>query len=74
MMLIFLAPRKHLPLEAPLLLMEAAHTHTHTHTHIPCRAKRPAPHLPPARTPSAHLLQDAGPGGQGSTQRVAQDT
>ena len=31
-MLIFLAPRKHLPLEAPLLLMEAAHTHTHTHT------------------------------------------
>ena len=35
-MLIFLAPRKHLPLEAPLLLMEAAHTHTH----IPCRAKR----------------------------------
>ena len=39
-MLIFLAPRKHLPLEAPLLLMEAAHTHTHTHTHIPCRAKR----------------------------------
>ena len=32
-MLIFLAPRKHLPLEAPLLLMEAAHTHTHTHTH-----------------------------------------